>query len=89
MSAWDVSQEARNLHSQRTREGMAQRKAQGVRMGRPVVMSEETRIRITELRSQGLSLRAIAQELNETGVPTAHGGKAWHASTVSKVLVSA
>lgn len=83
------AQYERALIAQRTREGMAQRKAEGVRMGRPVVMSYETYGRIVELRGFGLSLRAIAQELNETGVPTAHGGKAWHASTISKVLENA
>lgn len=82
------AQYERALIAQRTREGMAQRKAEGQRMGRPVVMAEETRARISELRSLGLSLRAIAQELNEAEIPTAHGGKAWHASTVSNVLVS-
>jgi hypothetical protein len=74
---------------ERTRDGLAQRKADGQRIGRPVLMSEETRTRIIKLRNQGLSLRAIAQELNEADVPTAHGGSAWHASTISGVLATA
>jgi len=30
-------------------------------------------------------MRAIAERLNDEGVPTARGGKRWHASTVRVV----
>src|SRR5438309_8626548 len=36
--------------------------------------------------AKGVSIRGIAEVLNEAGVPTAHGGARWHASTVQKVL---
>jgi Recombinase len=39
-------------------------------------------------RNAGLSLRAIADGLTRDGIATAHGGRAWHASTVRKVLAS-
>ena len=44
-----------------------------------------TVLRIQELRQDGLSLRAIANELNENGIPAKKGG-AWSHNTVSKVL---
>lgn len=40
---------------------------------------------VTTLRENGLSLRAIAADLNRKGIPTARGGL-WHASTVRNVL---
>jgi len=43
---------------------------------------------IGELRSSGMSLRRIAEKLNERQVPTAQGGVCWHASTVRAVLLS-
>jgi len=42
--------------------------------------------RIETMREKGVSIRGIADALNEAGVPTAHGGARWHASTVQKVL---
>lgn len=39
-------------------------------------------------REEGRSLRNIADGLTSDGIATAQGGKAWHASTVSKVLAS-
>jgi hypothetical protein len=42
--------------------------------------------RIQRLRARGLSLRAIAEDLNEARVPTAQGGKRWYAATVRGVL---
>ena len=76
----------RRLIGQRTREALAQKRAEGVRLGRPRMMSDEVVGRVKELRAEGLSLRSVAEWLNAEGVPTAHGGAAWHASTVRNVL---
>jgi hypothetical protein len=40
-------------------------------------------------REAGRSLREIATDLNDAGVPTAQGGAQWYASTVRAVLASA
>jgi hypothetical protein len=42
--------------------------------------------RVASERAAGKSLRAIAAGLTADGIPTSQGGKAWHASTISKVL---
>jgi hypothetical protein len=39
-----------------------------------------------QLRSEGLSLRGIADTLNQRAIPTAQGGQRWHAQTVSNVV---
>ncbi|MEX5300876.1 recombinase family protein [Kocuria sabuli] len=83
-----AAQYERELIGVRTREGMAQRKAEGVRMGRPRVMDEGKRQYIRDLRASGLSMQHIADRLNAEGVPTARGGKRWYASTVNRVLTS-
>jgi DNA invertase Pin-like site-specific DNA recombinase len=80
------AQYERRLIGMRTREALAQRKREGVVLGRPVVMLDEVRDRIRQERTNGKSLRAIAEGLNSDGIPTAHGGAAWHASTVQKAL---
>lgn len=81
-----AAQWERRIIGQRTREALAVRKAQGVRLGRPVVMSPEVAGRIASLRREGLSLAAIAESLNNDEVPTAQGGARWHPSTVRAVL---
>jgi DNA invertase Pin-like site-specific DNA recombinase len=78
----------RDLARQRTREGLAARRAQGVRLGRPPALSDETVERIRECRANGLSLRQIAAQLDQAHVPTAHGGRRWHAQTVASVIAS-
>lgn len=75
----------RELISQRTKEGLAVKRAQGVRLGRPVQLPEEVAASVAELRDKGLSMGRIANLLNAHEVPTATGGK-WHASTVQNVL---
>lgn len=72
----------------RTREGMAQRRAEGVHLGRPRSLPEDVVERIVRERAVGTSLRAVADALTADAVPTAHGGARWHASTVSAVLAS-
>ena len=59
---------------------------EGVRLGRPRRMLESARRRIQQEHEQGKSLSAIAAGLNESGVPTAHGGALWYASTVRTAL---
>lgn len=78
----------RELIAVRTREGLAQRRAEGVVLGRPRVLSDEVRARIARDRVAGLSLPKIATALNDEGVPTAHGGARWYPATVARVLGS-
>src|SRR6187455_3248185 len=71
----------RRLISQRTKEALAVKRASGVRLGRPPTVPQAVVRRIQRLRGGGFSLRAIADELNAAGVPTAQGGKQWYAAT--------
>ena len=61
---------------------------EGVRLGRPSALPAEIVARIVAERESGSSLRVIADGLNRDGIATAQGGRAWHASTVRKVLTS-
>jgi DNA invertase Pin-like site-specific DNA recombinase len=77
----------RRLIGQRTREALAAKKAAGVRLGRPPTVPQPVVRRIQRQRARGDSLRAIADGLNEDGVPTAQGGVRWYAATVRHVLL--
>lgn len=78
----------RRMIGQRTKDALRIKKAQGVRLGRPVVTAPEVSARIARLREEGLSLAAIATVLNSEAVPTSHGGGRWWASSVQSVLSS-
>lgn len=77
-----VARFERDRISERTREALAVKRAQGVRLGRPSTPPAG----IVAERDAGSSLRAIADGLTRDAIPTAQGGQAWHASTVRKVL---
>lgn len=79
------SQLERRLISQRTREALAVKRSQGLRLGRPSALPAAVVERIVTARQAGTSLRGIAAELTADAVPTATGGR-WHASTVRVVL---
>jgi DNA invertase Pin-like site-specific DNA recombinase len=81
------SQFERRLIAQRTKEALAVKKAEGVRLGRPPTMPDAVVRRIQRQRARGDTLRKIANDLNEAGVPTAQGGAQWYAATVRHVLV--
>lgn len=83
-----AAQYERDLISQRTKEALAHRKSQGGSLGRPRNVDVDVVERIKQQRTEKKSLRAIAEQLNAEGVPTAQGGARWHASTVSAVLKS-
>ena len=76
----------RRLIGQRTQDALAVKKGQGVRLGRPVAVDNAVAKRIARERRRGLSLRKIADGLNDDKIGTAHGGDKWHASTVKAVL---
>ena len=64
------------------REALALRQAAGVRLGRQPLIPDSVLAQIVRERDAGTSYRRIAQELQAAGVPTAQGGREWHASTV-------
>jgi DNA invertase Pin-like site-specific DNA recombinase len=80
------SQLERRFISQRTREALAIKKTQGMRLGRPSAVPSEVVRRIVDARVGGDSLRRIAASLAADGVPTAQGGMKWHASSIHAVL---
>lgn len=78
----------RDLIGARTREGMAQRRADGVHVGRPRTLSREVVDRIVREREEGFKLREIAEGLTRDAVPTARGGAAWTIPSIQSVLKS-
>lgn len=78
----------RRMIGQRTRDALAEKRAAGVRLGRPRVLPGDTLALVRELRAGGLTLEAVASELSRRGVPTAHGGQ-WHATTVRRLALRA
>jgi DNA invertase Pin-like site-specific DNA recombinase len=58
-----VAQWERRIIGQRTREGLAVKKAQGVKLGRPRSIDPAIASRIIRLRRQGLSFEKIGAEV--------------------------
>ncbi|MCZ2857821.1 recombinase family protein [Blastococcus sp. VKM Ac-2987] len=81
-----AAQLERRMVGQRTKDGLAAAKAKGVRLGRPVVITDDVARRVAELRATGATLAEIADQLTDDGVPTAGGGDRWWPSTVRGVL---
>lgn len=70
---------------ERVTEGLAVAKSRGQRLGAPPVEDDIAR-RIVRERNAGMSLAAIAQGLEEDGIPTTRGGKRWYPSTIHSVV---
>jgi DNA invertase Pin-like site-specific DNA recombinase len=88
-----LAEKERRLISQRTRDALSAKKAQGVKLGGlnagGIQKRDEAQQRAEQLRPVfaelvGMSARAIAAILNERQVPTPAGGK-WHSVTVIRV----
>jgi hypothetical protein len=70
---------------QRTSAALAELKDQGVKLGRPTSIPDASLSRLVELREDGMSYRAMADQLNAEDVPTGQGGQ-WHHTTVYPAL---
>jgi DNA invertase Pin-like site-specific DNA recombinase len=69
-----------------TRPGLAAARSGSAGRRRATVADvPELRERIVSLRASGMTLRGIADLLNEEGVPTVRGGERWRASSVQAV----
>jgi DNA invertase Pin-like site-specific DNA recombinase len=81
-----AAQWERRIIGARTKDALAIKKAQGVRLGRPISIDPLVAERIRTEHAAGLTLTAIAEGLNREGVPTARGGAKWYPSTVRAVV---
>jgi DNA invertase Pin-like site-specific DNA recombinase len=59
----------------------------GADVGPRSPLPAETVARVVQLRSEGLTLRAIGERLTVENIPTATGAT-WHAQTIRKILLS-
>lgn len=81
-----VAQWERRVIGQRTKEGLAIRRAQGVRLGKARQITPETERYIVRRRRDGkASFATIAEDLNKRGVASP-GGKPWAWTTVQRVV---
>jgi DNA invertase Pin-like site-specific DNA recombinase len=71
--------------SERTRRGLEAARSRGTAQGRTSVADiPELQERIAAMREEGMTLQAIADELNAEGVPTLRGGAMWRPSSVQR-----
>jgi DNA invertase Pin-like site-specific DNA recombinase len=69
--------------AEQTKKGLAAARARRASTGRPAVEDlPALKERIVEMRKEGMTLQAIADQLNAEGVPTLRGGAEWRPSSV-------
>jgi DNA invertase Pin-like site-specific DNA recombinase len=83
-----VAQWERSVISERTRAALAQLRLQGKPTGRPAVADHADLLeRIKRMREEEeLTLRQIAQRLNDEAVPTLRGAAKWQPSAIQSAL---
>jgi peptidoglycan hydrolase-like protein with peptidoglycan-binding domain/DNA invertase Pin-like site-specific DNA recombinase len=72
---------------EKTQKGLAAARAKRAVTGQLAVEDlPALKQRIVDMRSEGMTLQAIADRLNEDGVPTVRGGQKWRPSSVQAAL---
>jgi DNA invertase Pin-like site-specific DNA recombinase len=79
----EVSQWERQRLAERTRAGMRAARRKG-----PASVTDDPRLkdRIAAMRAAGMTLQAIANQLNADGIPTLRGGAMWRPSSVQTAV---
>ena len=78
----EVSGWERERLSERTQKGLEAARLGGRFQRRAVADDPELRDRVAAMRAEGMTLQAIADRLNDEGVPTVRGGAMWRPSSV-------
>lgn len=82
-----LSARAHERIADRTRNRLAERRANGASNGRPAVRDRpELMERIATMRARGMTLQAITDQLNAENVPTLRGGAQWRPSSIQAAL---
>jgi len=81
-----AAQWERRIIGQRTKDALAIRREQGVKLGRPPLPKDALGRRVALMRKRGMTLQAIADSLNAEGVAPLRGGQEWRPSSVRAVL---
>lgn len=76
----------RAMISQRTREALAEKRSQGIQLGKPSQVPTDVVERVCREAYAGATLRTIAAGLMADGIATGGGSATWHAATVRRVL---
>ena len=78
-----VAEWEREMAAGRTRDALAALRAQGRPISRPAVADVDgLSERISTMRASGMTYAAIAEHLNQEGIPTLRGAAAWGVSAV-------
>lgn len=72
----------RRIIGQRTKDALAVKRAQGIRLGRPAQLPPPVAARIVADREAGRSWSEIGRTLDAQGIPTAQGGERWWPASV-------
>lgn len=78
----------RRLVGIRTKEALAVKRLQGIRLGRPRAVPDAVVHEVRRARARGASFAAIATRLNHARVPTGHHAASWQAASVRWLLRS-
>ena len=89
MNLVNFAQYERELISERTKAGLAAKRARGERLGRPRLAKPGVVRRIVLDRNAGLSFAKIAAALGAEGILSPAGLPTWQASTVRRIYASA
>jgi DNA invertase Pin-like site-specific DNA recombinase len=91
-----VAQWERRIIGQRTKDGLAAKKAQGqwvskagnvvTQLGRPATITPSVRLLARELHEDGWTTMQIAALFNDMGLPTPRGGQFWRDSSLRSAL---